>query len=226
MSTYSATPRTTLRRMPTRGSYEQQTVHAILDEALVAHLGFLQDGQPFVIPTIHARVGDTVYVHGSAASRMLRALAGGVPACLTVTLVDGLVLARSAYHHSMNYRSVLVLGQAELLTDDGEKRQALEAIVEHVAPGRSAEVRGPSPLELKGTSVLRMSLAECSAKVRTGGPVDDEEDYALPCWAGVVPLRLVPGAPEPDVRLRPGIEVSESIAELARGFRTRGQSAP
>jgi nitroimidazol reductase NimA-like FMN-containing flavoprotein (pyridoxamine 5'-phosphate oxidase superfamily) len=225
MSTYAATPRTTVRRMPTRGSYEQETVHAILDEALVAHLGFVQDGQPFVIPTIHARVGDTVYVHGSAASRMLRALSGGIPACLTVTLLDGLVMARSAFHHSMNYRSVVVLGPALLVTDDDEKRRALEAIVEHVAPGRSAEVRAPNANELKGTSVLRLSLDECSAKIRTGGPVDDEEDYALGCWAGVVPLRLVPGAPEPDPKMRPDTEVSDSIAALARAFRARGQSA-
>jgi nitroimidazol reductase NimA-like FMN-containing flavoprotein (pyridoxamine 5'-phosphate oxidase superfamily) len=225
MSTYAATPRTAVRRLPKRGSYEQETVHAILDEALVAHLGFVQDGQPFVIPTIHARVGSAVYVHGSAASRMLRALSGGIPACLTVTLVDGLVLARSAFHHSMNYRSVVVLGSALLVTEDDEKRRALEAIVEHVAPGRSAEVRAPNANELKGTTVLRLSLEECSAKIRTGGPVDDEEDYELGCWAGVVPLRLVPGAPEPDPRLRPGIDVSDAVAALAREFRARRQSA-
>jgi nitroimidazol reductase NimA-like FMN-containing flavoprotein (pyridoxamine 5'-phosphate oxidase superfamily) len=224
MSTYAATPRTTLRRLPTRGSYERDTVHAILDEALVAHLGFVQEAQPFVIPTIHARVGDVVYVHGSAASRMLRGLARGIPACLTVTLVDGLVLARSAFHHSMNYRSVVVLGAAELVTDDDEKRRALDAIVEHVAPGRSAEVRGPNEKELKATSVLRLGLDECSAKVRTGGPVDDEEDYALPCWAGVLPLRLVAGQPLADSRLQPGTEISASIAAWARDFRAGSQS--
>ena len=210
-ATYEMTPRTTLKRLPTRGSYERETVHAILDEALVAHLGFDHGGQPFVIPTIHARVGDHVYVHGSAASRMLRRLAEGVPACLTVTIVDGLVLARSAFHHSMNYRSVVVLGTAHLVTDDAEKSAALHAVVEHVARGRSAEVREPNALELKATSVLRMSLAECSAKVRTGGPKDDEEDYALPVWAGVLPLSLQAGAPVPDDRLAPGVALPGSV---------------
>jgi nitroimidazol reductase NimA-like FMN-containing flavoprotein (pyridoxamine 5'-phosphate oxidase superfamily) len=216
-ATYEATPRTTLRRLPARGSYERGTVHAILDEALIAHLGFaMDDGQPFVIPTIHARIGDVVYVHGSAASRMLRRLSAGVPVCLTVTLLDGLVMARSAFHHSMNYRSVVALGLATLVTEDAEKAQALEAIVEHVARGRSKEVREPSALELKATSVLRLPLDECSAKVRTGGPSDDDEDYALPVWAGVIPLRLTPFAPEPDEKLAEGIAPSRVITRWSR----------
>jgi nitroimidazol reductase NimA-like FMN-containing flavoprotein (pyridoxamine 5'-phosphate oxidase superfamily) len=215
-ASYDRTDRTTLRRLPARGSYDHDTVHAILDEAMIAHLGFADAGQPFVIPTIHARVGSVVYVHGSAASRMLRQLSGGIPACLTVTLLDGLVLARSAFHHSMNYRSVIVLGNAALVTDDAEKVAALDAIVEHVAKGRSAEVRPPNEKELRGTWVLKMPLAECSAKVRTGGPVDDEEDYALPCWAGVLPLRLQAGEPIADARLAAGTPVAPSVVSWRR----------
>jgi len=160
MSDLEPTPRTTLRRLPARGHFDRATVNAILDEALVCHVGFVSDGQPFVIPTIHARVGDHVFVHGSAASRMLKTLQGGLPVCLTVTLVDGLVLARSAFHHSMNYRSVVVLGDAEAVTDNGEKWDALHAIVEHVAPGRWSEVREPSAKELAGTLVLRLPIEE------------------------------------------------------------------
>jgi nitroimidazol reductase NimA-like FMN-containing flavoprotein (pyridoxamine 5'-phosphate oxidase superfamily) len=191
-------------------------VNAILDEALVCHVGFVSDGQPFVIPTIHARVGDHVFVHGSAASRMLKTLQGGLPVCLTVTLVDGLVLARSAFHHSMNYRSVVVLGDAEAVTDNGEKWDALHAIVEHVAPGRWSEVREPSAKELAGTLVLRLPIEEASAKVRTGPPLDDEEDYALECWAGVLPLRLTPGTPVPDPRMPEGRPLPASVTGYAR----------
>src|SRR3954468_23538823 len=212
MSDLAPTPRTTLRRLPARGRFDRETVNAILDEGLVAHVGFVADGQPFVIPTIHARVGERVYVHGSAASRMLKTLEGGVPVCLTVTLLDGLVLARSAFHHSMTYRSVVVLGDPQPVTEEAEKWDALRAIVEHVAPGRWAEVREPNTKEMAGTLVLRLPIDEASAKVRTGPPIDDEEDYALPCWAGVLPMRLVPGTPVPDPRLPEGRAVSPSVA--------------
>jgi len=216
MADLDPTPRTTLRRLPARGHFDRATVNAILDEALVCHVGFVSEGQPFVIPTIHARAGDQVFVHGSAASRMLKTLQGGVPVCLTVTLVDGLVLARSAFHHSMNYRSVVVLGDAQPVTDDGEKWDALHAIVEHVAPGRWREVREPSVKELAGTLVLRLPIEEASAKVRTGPPLDDEEDYALECWAGVLPLRLTPGAPIPDPRMPGGRPLPPSVTAYAR----------
>ena len=216
MSDLEPTPRTTLRRLPARGHFDRATVNAILDEALVCHVGFVSDGQPFVIPTIHARVGDHVFVHGSPASRMLKTLQGGLPVCLTVTPVDGLVLARSAFHHSMNYRSVVVLGDAEAVTDNGEKWDALHAIVEHVAPGRWSEVREPSAKELAGTLVLRLPIEEASAKVRTGPPLDDEEDYALECWAGVLPLRLTPGTPVPDPRMPEGRPLPASVTGYAR----------
>ena len=216
MSDLEPTPRTTLRRLPARGHFDRATVNAILDEALVCHVGFVSEGKPFVIPTIHARVGEQVFVHGSAASRMLKTLQGGVPVCLTATLVDGLVLARSAFHHSMNYRSVVVLGDAIAVTEEGEKWDALHAIVEHVAPGRWSEVREPSPKELAGTLVLRLPIEEASAKVRTGPPLDDEEDYALECWAGVLPLRLTPGAPVPDPRMPEGRPLPASVTGYAR----------
>lgn len=203
-SSYTPTPRTTLKRLPKRGTYDREAVHRILDEGLYCHLGFVVEGQPFVLPTIYARVEETLYVHGSSASRMLGTLAQGAPVCLTVTLLDGLVLARSAFHHSMNYRSVMVLGQAREVGEPEEKSRALEAIVEHVAAGRSGETRGPNETELRATRVLSLPLSEVSAKVRTGPPIDDEEDYALPVWAGVLPLRLVPQPLVPDSRLDPG----------------------
>jgi nitroimidazol reductase NimA-like FMN-containing flavoprotein (pyridoxamine 5'-phosphate oxidase superfamily) len=190
-----------VRRLPKRAAYDRATIDAILDEALVCHLGFVQDGQPFVIPTLHARVGDRLYVHGSAASRMLGALAAGLPACVTVTLLDGLVLARSAFHHSVNYRSVVVLGTAELVADPAEKLAALRAFTEHLVPGRWADIRPPTRQELKATAVLSLPLDEASAKIRVGPPVDDEPDYALDVWAGVLPLRLQALAPTPDPRL-------------------------
>ncbi len=182
-----------MRRLPSRGAYDRETIYAILDEALICHVGFVVDGQPFVIPTIYWRDGDTLYFHGSAASRMLRTLRGGVDACVTVTLLDGLVMARSAFHHSMNYRSVVVFGNAREVAEREEKLRALERLVEHIAPGRSAEVRGPSESELRQTLVLALPLHEASAKVRTGPPIDDVDDYKLPVWAGVVPLRMVRG---------------------------------
>jgi nitroimidazol reductase NimA-like FMN-containing flavoprotein (pyridoxamine 5'-phosphate oxidase superfamily) len=210
------TPRTTLKRLPERGVFDRAVVDAILDEALYCHLGFVVEGQPYVIPTIHARVGDHVYVHGSAASRMLRSLGEGLPACLTVTLLDGLVLARSAFHHSMNYRSVVVLGTARPVGEAAEKRAALDAIVEHVAPGRGAEVRPPSENELRATLVLRLPVSEASAKIRSGPPKDDEEDYALPHWAGVLPLRLVAGEPVADPRLPAATALPASVRSYAR----------
>jgi uncharacterized protein len=203
---FVSTERTRLQRLPKRGSYDRETVEQILDEALICHMGFVVDGQPYVIPTIHARCGDRLYVHGSAASRMLRTLQGGVPICATATLLDGLVMARSAFHHSMNYRSVVVLGVAAEVSEPSEKRAALRAIVEHVAPGRNAEVRPPTEAELSATMVLSIPLQEVSAKIRTGPPLDDESDYGWPCWAGEIPLRLMSFAPVSDPRLDSSVE--------------------
>jgi nitroimidazol reductase NimA-like FMN-containing flavoprotein (pyridoxamine 5'-phosphate oxidase superfamily) len=197
--------RVRVRRLPKRAAYDRATIHAILDEALVCHLGFVHNGQPFVIPTLHARIGERLYVHGSSASRMLGSLGAGVPACVTVTLLDGLVLARSAFHHSVNYRSVVLLGTAVAVTDEAEKVAALRAFTEHLVPGRWDDVRPPTSQELKATSVLYLPLEEASAKVRTGPPVDDEEDYALGAWAGVVPLQLQASAPLDDPLLNAGI---------------------
>jgi nitroimidazol reductase NimA-like FMN-containing flavoprotein (pyridoxamine 5'-phosphate oxidase superfamily) len=197
--------RTRVRREPDRGRYDRETIDAVLDEGLVCHLGFVHEGQPFVIPTLYARIGDELYVHGSSASRTLRTLGGGIDACLTVTLLDGIVLARSVFNHSVNYRSVVVLGRAQPVADD-EKATALEAFTECLLPGRWAEVRPPTPLELKATSVLRMPLDEASAKVRAGPPKDNEEDYEWPVWAGVLPLSPSWGEPVADPRLGAGFE--------------------
>jgi len=195
------TPRTKIRRHPERGTYDPETVHSILDEGLICHLGFVVDGTPFVMPTMYARSGDVIYVHGSPASRMLRAAAGPADVCLTVTLLDGLVLARAAFSHSMNYRSVVVLGRAEEVWDSDEKMRATEALVEHVCRGRWADARHPNPKELATTTILRLSLDEASAKVRSGGPKDAEADLDLPAWAGHVPLAVHPLPPVPDDRL-------------------------
>ena len=203
--------RTRVRRAPTRGVYDRDAIDAILDEALIAHLGFVDDGQPYVIPTLQARIGDTVYIHGSAASRAIRGLTSGNPACLTVTLLDGLVLARSAFHHSINYRSVVVLGTCQPVEGPDQREAALHAFTERLVPGRWDEVRPPNAKELKGTRVLSMQLDECSAKARTGPPGDDDEDYALPVWAGVVPLRTVAGEPLADPRLADGIDPSATV---------------
>ncbi len=197
--------RTRVRREPERGLYDRETIDAILDEGLVCHLGFVHEGQPYVIPTLYGRLGDAVYVHGSAASRMLRTIAGGVDACLTVTLVDGIVLARSIFNHSINYRSVVVLGRASTVGDVDQKLRALEAFSGRLLPGRWADVRPPTDNELKATSILRMPLDEASAKVRTGPPQDEEADYELPVWAGVIPLELVAREPRADPRLAPGL---------------------
>lgn len=194
--------------MPARADYERETVEAILDEAMVAHLGFSADEQPYVVPTLHARVGEQVYFHGSSASRTVRALATGAQMCLTVTLLDGLVLARSAVHHSVNYRSVVVLGQARAIVEPTEKMTAIEAFTERLIPGRWDEVRPPTAKELKAIQVLALPLDEASAKLRAGPPVDDEEDYALDTWAGVIPLSTVAGEPTPDERLSEDIATS------------------
>jgi nitroimidazol reductase NimA-like FMN-containing flavoprotein (pyridoxamine 5'-phosphate oxidase superfamily) len=206
-SPYADLERSRVRRLPERGSRERNLVHAILDEGLICHVAFAGDAGPVVIPTLYARDGERLYLHGSPASRMLRTLGRGVPVSLAVTLVDGLVLARSAFHHSMNYRSVVVFGTARELQDLEEKRRALRSIVEHVVPGRSPDTRPPSDFEEKYTRVLAVEIEEASAKVRSGGPKDDTADLALPYWAGVIPLRLAPGAPEPDPGLAPGVAV-------------------
>jgi nitroimidazol reductase NimA-like FMN-containing flavoprotein (pyridoxamine 5'-phosphate oxidase superfamily) len=206
--------RARIRRVPKRAVYERATVEAILDDARVSHLGTVRDGTPVVVPMLHARVGDVVYLHGSSASLSMRALGAALPACLTATLIDGLVLARSAFHHSVNYRSVVVHGHAEPVDDADEKLRALEAFTEKLLPGRWSEVRQPSERELKATAVLALPLAESSAKVREGGPVDDEADYVLDCWAGVVPLETVVRPAIPDERVPPGTAVSAAVARL------------
>jgi nitroimidazol reductase NimA-like FMN-containing flavoprotein (pyridoxamine 5'-phosphate oxidase superfamily) len=201
------TERTKLKRLPKRGHFDRETVYGILDEGFICHVGFAPQGQPFVIPTGYARVDDKLYIHGSQASRMLRTLSGGLDACVTVTIVDGLVLARSAFHHSMNYRSVVIFGRAEIVEDPEEKMAALVALSEHIVRGRWADVREPNEEELIKTTVLELPLVEASAKIRTGPPLDDEEDYALPMWAGVIPLMLEAGEPINDPRFPEGIEV-------------------
>jgi uncharacterized protein len=210
------TGRTKLKRLPKRGNFERETVYRILDEAFVCHVGFCVDGQPFVIPTSFARIGDRLVIHGSAASRMMRNLSEEIDVCVTVTLIDGLVLARSAFHHSMNYRSVVVFGKAKIVADEREKYAALKAFTEHIVPGRWSSVRPPTKNELKGTTVLSLPLAEASAKIRAGGPVDDEEDYALGVWAGVLPLNLTAGAPVDDERLNDGIAVPPEVLNYRR----------
>src|SRR6266496_3189692 len=214
--TLPQTDRTTLKRLPKRGHYERETIRGILDEGFICHVGFAVEGQPFVIPTGYARIKDTLYIHGSAASRMLRTLSGGIDVCVTVTLVDGLVLARSAFHHSMNYRSVVVFGRANVVEDKDEKLAALFSFSEHVVRGRWNDVREPTEQELRATTVLSLPLAEASAKIRTGPPLDDEEDYSLPVWAGVIPLQLVAHELIDDPRLPKGIEPPEYAREYKR----------
>jgi uncharacterized protein len=212
-----ASDRVRLRRKRERGSHDRAVIDAILDEALIAHLGITgEDSQPLVIPTLHARRGDVVYVHGSVAGRTLRALAAGAPVCLTVSLLDGLVLARSAMHHSANYRSAMLMGTARSVTERAEKLAAFEAIVEHIVPQRWSEVRPPTDKELKATAVLAIPIDEASAKVRTGPPLDDEEDYALDAWSGVIPLATTALQPEPDPRLRAGIGVPPHVSGYRR----------
>ncbi len=205
MEAFSPTDRTTVRRLPKRGVYDKSEVYAILDEGFICHVGFAIDGQPYVIPTGYARLKDEIFLHGSAASRMLRSLGDGLDVCVTVTLVDGFVLSRSAFHHSMNYRSVVILGRARVLADPAEKIIAMRAFTNHILPGRWEEVRQPSDQELKSTLVLALPLEEVSAKVRKGPPIEDEGDIPRPTWAGVVPLRGQLGEPIPMDDLPAGV---------------------
>jgi uncharacterized protein len=211
---YQRTERTQVRRLPERGAYDRATVHAILDEGFICHVGFVVDGQPYVVPTGYARVGETIYLHGSTGSRL--GLRPGMDVCVTVTLLDGLVLARSAFHHSMNYRSVMAIGRTRPVTDPAQKDAALRALVDHIVPGRSAAVRGADRRELAATAVLALPLDAVSAKVRTGPPIDDEPDYALPIWAGVLPLRQVADPPVADDRLDPALAVPAHVAGWRR----------
>lgn len=209
----NVTKRSELRRYPDRGSHDASTIHAILDAGFLAHVGFAVNGQPFVIPTLYGRCGDKLYMHGSAASRMLRELQGGAPACVAVTIIDGLVLARAAFHHSMNYRSVVAFGTARKIQETERILEALRVISEHMIAGRWADVRGPSEKELKATMVLEFSIEETSTKIRKGPPIDEEEDYALPFWAGIVPISLSAGKPESDPKMRARNDVPTYIRD-------------
>jgi len=219
MSEFAVTKRTQVRRLPKRGVYDREQVYRILDEGIVCHVGFVSEGHPVVIATGYGRGEDALYVHGSAASRMLRDVGKGIDMCVTVTLVDGLVLARSAFHHSMNYRSVVVFGTATVIQDPAEKNEALRVITEHLVPGRWQQARQPTAKELEATMVLAVPLEEVSAKVRTGPPLDDEEDYGLPMWAGVLPLQLIPGEPIADPRLQAAATAPQNVREYRRAGR-------
>ena len=212
------TKRSELRRVPARGSHDWETINQILDAGFLAHVGFCVDGQPFVIPTLYGRNGRKLYLHGSAASRMLRELESGVPACVTVTLVDGLVLARSAFDHSMNYRSVVAFGNARTITDEEQKVECLRIMSEHLIAGRWNEVRTPSEKELKATAVLEFSIEEASSKARSGPPIDDESDYEVPVWAGVLPLAIQSGSPVPDDNLVDGVIVPDYVRRYSQRF--------
>jgi nitroimidazol reductase NimA-like FMN-containing flavoprotein (pyridoxamine 5'-phosphate oxidase superfamily) len=216
LNSTTQTARTTVARRRDRGRYERETINAIVDEALICHVGITVDGQPYVLPTTHARIDDRLYIHGSVASRLLKSMKEGIAVCVTVTLIDGLVLARSAFHHSMNYRSAVILGVAREVTDEVEKRAAFDAFVNHVVPGRTADVRAADAQELKATSVLCLTITEASAKVRRGPPIDAEEDYALDCWAGVLPIQLLAGHPIDDPRLEFGTPVPAGVASYRR----------
>ena len=216
MEKLTQTSRTTLKRLPQRGNYDRELINQILDEGFICHVGFAVDGQPFVIPTGYARVGDSLIIHGSQASRMLRTLGQGIDVCVTVTLIDGLVLARSAFHHSMNYRSVVVFGRATVVEDPAAKAAALRALSEQMIPGRWDDVREPNESEMQQTTVLSLPLTEASAKVRAGPPLDDQEDYDLPVWAGVIPLSLTAGLPVDDARTTANVGVPKYAVEYAR----------
>ena len=218
---YAPTPRTRVTREPERAVYDRAAAYQILDEGFICHVGFVMDNQPFVIPTGYGRAGDNLYIHGSAASRMLRNLDQGIAVCVTVTLLDGLVLARSIFNHSMNYRSVVVLGTAVAVEDPTEKLQALRALSEHILPGRWDEARQPNERELKATLVMRLPITEFSAKVRIGPPIDNEEDYSFPTWAGVVPLQMVAGSPINDPKLDPKTPVPSYVRSYARTARAK-----
>lgn len=210
------TAKTKLKRIPKRGNFERETIYQILDEAFICHIGFTVENQTFVIPTGYARDGENLLIHGSAASRMMRNLSKGIDVCVTVTLIDGLVLARSAFHHSMNYRSVVIFGNAELIENEAEKYEALRLFTEHIVKNRWNEIREPNAKELKGTTVLKLPITESSAKIRTGNPVDDEADYDLNVWAGVIPLKINAGKPIDDERLKKGIDTPEYTLNYKR----------
>jgi uncharacterized protein len=218
------TRRTSLQRLPKRGNFERETIYEILDEGFVCYVGFTVDEQTFVIPTGYARVGDNLLIHGSAASRMLKVLRRGVDVCVLVTLLDGLVLARSAFHHSMNYRSVMIFGKASVIHGEQKKIAALRAFAEHVVPGRWSQVRPPNKRELKATTVLELPLQEASAKIRAGDPIDDDEDYALNVWAGVIPLHLAASAPVDDAKLKDDIVAPENVSNYNRRVKYRLKS--
>jgi nitroimidazol reductase NimA-like FMN-containing flavoprotein (pyridoxamine 5'-phosphate oxidase superfamily) len=219
------TKRTELHRIPNRGSRAWETINQILDAGFLAHVGFCVDGQPFIIPTLYGRDGEKLYLHGSAVSRMLRELETGIPTCVTVTLVDGLVLARSAFHHSMNYGSVVAFGSARKIADPGQKVESLRIISEHIIPGRWADVRKPSEKELKATTVLEFSISEASSKVRSGPPLDDENDYDLPVWAGVLPLAITSRPPVPDDRLIKGVTLPDYVRRYDSRINGRNDAA-
>ncbi|MGK7935757.1 MAG: pyridoxamine 5'-phosphate oxidase family protein [Xenococcaceae cyanobacterium] len=208
--------RSTVKRVPKRGSYERELIYQILDEGFICYVSFVAEGQPFVIPTAYGRVEDKLYIHGSPASRMLRALQTGIEVCVCVTLVDGLVLARSAFHHSLNYRSVVIFGTATIVKEEEDKLEALKAFCDHIIPERWQAVRPPNPQELKGTLVLSLPLKEASAKIRTGAPIDDEKDYELSVWAGLIPLTITPGEPINDPRLSPDISIPAHVRDYVR----------
>ena len=210
---FTPTERSRARRVHQRASYDRAALNAVLDASMLCHLGYVIDGQPYVTPTFQWREGDHVYFHGSSASRMLRTVQDGLPVCLTVSLLDGLVLARSGFHCSVNYRSAMLFGRARAVTDEEAKTARLEAFIEGLMPGRWADMRLPNAQEMKATTVCELSIEEASVKIRTGPPVDDEEDYALDCWAGVIPIRQVAGDPVPDPRLRPGIALPQNVRD-------------
>lgn len=216
MTEFDIDDRNRIRRKPDRGHFDRHIIYPIIDEALICHVGFEEDGQPYVIPTLHARLDDSLILHGAKASRMLKHIQAGHPVCATFTLVDGLVLARSVFNHSMNYRSAVVFGTGRLIEAEDEKWLALEALTEHIARGRWAEARQPTIKEMNATTVVSITIDQASAKIRTGPPGDDEEDYALPIWAGVLPMREQAGVPDPDPRLTEGIPVPGSVRDYSR----------
>lgn len=215
MPEFPKTKRNQIQRLPKRGEYRKDAIYKIVDEALICHVGFVQEGQPFVIPTIHAREGDTLYLHGARASRMLRHIQKGNPVCIEITLLDGIVFARSVFHSSLNYRSVVLFGTGRVVEPEDEKLHALEVMIKHIAPGRWEEARQPNPKELAITSVVAIPIESASAKIRTGPPADDEEDYQLPVWAGILPLQLQSLEPVADPRLDEGISVPAYIADFS-----------
>jgi uncharacterized protein len=214
-ATFPKTPRNKVKRLPERGHYDSATIYPIVDAALICHVGFVLDGQPYVIPTLHARQGDTILLHGAKGNRLLRHIQSGGELCITITLIDGIVLARSVFHHSINYRSVVLFGKGAAIEDDHARLQALEAFTERLLPGRWQDVRSPSPIELKQTTIVAVPIESASAKIRTGPPKDEEDDLDLSVWAGILPLQQVAGTPIADPQLKPGVELPEYI----RGWR-------